>query len=109
MRESPTHGHHHNPSTARPKCVRNIGRAFRRRCVLPEVDDEEDLGNDLPSLRETLLFRQWALLSPPQLNWTPEAPEDMHWHELFEGDNVRYPFEDGLFWKGDAEELGFDH
>ena len=92
-------------STARPECVQHIAHAFRRRCVLPEVTGEEELGQDLPNLREALLFRPWALLSPPKLDRT-----HVHWgqsgHELFDEERVRYPFEDELFWKGDEEELG---
>lgn len=94
-------------STARPECVQHIARAFRQRYILPDVDDEEELGQGLPSLRETMLFRAWALRSPPNLERSHFCNDVgvTHAHELFDGDKVRYPFEDELFWKGDKEEM----
>ena len=94
-------------STARPECVQHIARAFRRRYILLDVDDEDELGPCLPTLRETMLFRAWALRSPPNLgrsHFCNNVGATIA-HELFDGDKVRYPFEDQLFWKGDKEEM----
>ena len=56
----------------------------------------------LPSLRESLLFRSWALT-------TPIAPYRGHPHqqgvphELFNDAWVRYPFSDDYFWRASDE------
>ncbi|KAL9632676.1 MAG: hypothetical protein Q9164_005168 [Protoblastenia rupestris] len=86
------------------ECVYHVARSFRRRIVLPEISEHEDLGPGLPSKREATLFRPWALVSPnmPDREF---AMEDRS-HPLFADELVRYPFEDELFWKGDKEELG---
>ena len=94
-------------STARPECVQHIARAFRRRYILADVDDEDELGPDLPTLREAMLFRAWAFRSPPNLERSHFCNNAgaTNAHELFNGDQVKYPFEDELFWKGDKEEM----
>lgn len=91
-----------------------LARSFRRRIVLPEVPSDRAppvaMKSGLPSLRETLLFRPWALISPakPDREYT-ESSEAAH--ELFDEDAVLYPFPDSLFWEsgdeGSWDEEGF--
>ncbi|KAG8527414.1 uncharacterized protein KY384_007566 [Bacidia gigantensis] len=89
------------------ECVYKIARAFRRRIVMPEMTEDEDLGIGLPTKREALLFRAWALVSPRLHHNRYSEPEEEGAHELFGGDGAhKYPFDDSLFWKGDEEELG---
>ena len=63
--------------------------------------------------RDLLLFRQWVLPSPPpvaqSLGWTEKIKHEggHHVHSLFNGDVIRYPFPNGLFWnEGDEGEWG---
>ena len=88
-------------SCASSHCCWQIARSFRRRIVLPQIEDKnsipESLNSGLPSCREMLLFRPWALISPP----VPDrefAEEISPPHELYEERGVRYPFPDPLFW-----------
>lgn len=88
-------------------------RAFRRRIVLPEVLDNLDVGMKpgLPTLRETLLFRPWALTSPvsPDRDRVDEDGEAIPTgkHALFNEEAVLYPFPTELFWK-DGDEGEWD-
>lgn len=55
----------------------------------------------LPSLRETLLFKRWALHAPA----TVDGPSPYGAHPLFNDHAVLYPFPDELFWDpNDADE-----
>lgn len=78
-----------------------LARSFRRRIVLPEFPfsgpQPVRMKSDLPSLREALLFRPWAFISPakPYRDFTSE---DDNKHELFDEEGALYPFPDKLFW-----------
>ena len=80
-----------------------LARSFRRRIVLPEVPSNQAapamMRRDLPSLREALLFRPWVFISPAkpdrQFQYTNRGDP---WHEMFDEEGVRYPFDDSLFW-----------
>ena len=83
-------------------------RSFRRRIVLPELPSNqlESVAKrpDIPSLRETLLFKPWAFLSPAKPDREFQYTEDGDpGHELFEEEAVRYPFDDSLFWDSSDE------
>ena len=61
------------------------------------------------SLRETLLFRPWALATPLMLNRKNRG--EYYRHRFFDDAHVLYPFFDELFWDpsdekgtGDEEE-----
>jgi len=78
-----------------------LARSFRRRIVLPEVTctrvNSATTRSDLPSLRESLLFRPWALTSPAK----PDREHTQHLSErdeLFDEECVLYPFPDDFFW-----------
>lgn len=72
-----------------------VARAYRRRIVLPEITDDEashgeraDLG--LPTLRESILFRQWVLATPNDPHGsgnqdTDPSPEHLYWPPDEEG------------------------
>ena len=77
---------------------------MRRRLVLPDVDEHESLGPGLPSQREAMLFRPWALLHPFIAD--SKFAQGGRAHDLFYDGAIKYPFGDGLFWKGDEEEMG---
>ena len=85
------------------ECLAHMARSLRRRIVLPEVSDNVELGPGFPGKREACLFRTWALDCPKEVDDT--FLEARGRHPLFQGNYVRYPFEDRLFWKGDKEEL----
>ena len=105
MQHSLGNGPNSGIDTSNTACVYHVARAFRRRIVLPEISEQEELAPGLPSKREARLFRPWALLSPmpPQRHFIGYASAEQ---EHFFDKLVRYPFEDELFWKGDEEELG---
>ena len=90
--------------TSHFECLTHMVRSLRRRIVLPEVPDDDELGPGSPGKREACLFRTWALDCPRDQNRS--FVEETGRHELFNGGCIRYPFEDELFWKGDEEELG---
>ena len=92
---------HRDTSTS--VCINQLARTFRRRIVLPGVDEAEELGVGLPSKREALLFRPWALRTPytgDAYYWRVSAGK----HVTFHDGAFRYPFDDSLFWVGDEEE-----
>ncbi|KAL9126622.1 MAG: hypothetical protein Q9217_004360 [Psora testacea] len=91
-------------NTSNIGCVYYVARTFRRRIVLPEISEHEELGPGLPSKREATLFRPWALQIPilPDRCFLSGSGR----HAIFSDVCVRYPFEDELFWKGNKEELG---
>ena len=88
-------------------CLWHLARSFRRRIVLTEVSDHSSgsMKSGLPSLRETLLFRQWAFASPitPERTFNLQEEEGGGGHELFRDECVLYPFPDGLFWHASDE------
>lgn len=83
-------------------CLWNLARAFRRRIVLPEVppgDGNKSTRCEL-SVREALLFRDWALHTPKKRReWEDPSTVQGKSHELFSEDVYLYPFPDKLFWK----------
>ena len=83
-----------------------LARSFRRRIVLPEVSSNQappaSMNSGLPSLRETLLFRPWALISPRKPDREYTSTQDGR-HNLFDEEAVLYPFPDKLFWKPSDE------
>ena len=87
--------------TDEPPCRWHLARSFRRRIVLPEISAHSSVPvkSGLPSLRESLLFRPWALASPI----TPDARHGEQSHELFNDKFVLYPFPDELFWRASDE------
>lgn len=88
-------------------CCWQLARSFRRRIVLPEVPDKGvgcvPIQRGLPSLRETLLFRPWALSSPAKPKRIFIDSDDGRSH-LFDEEAVMYPFPDDLFW--DPSDVG---
>ena len=94
--------------TDQSACRWHLARSFRRRIVLPEVSDHVSVSiamkSDLPSLRETLLFRPWAFASPIIPHRTFGDDEDGEkGHALFDDKFVLYPFPDELFWHASDE------
>ena len=90
--------------TDRPECKWHLARSFRNRTVLHEVPDHVSINMkfDIPSVREVLLFRQWAFSNPMLLNRQPVDDND-ECHELFNDAWVLYPFPDDLFWQASDE------
>ena len=90
--------------TDRPGCKWHLARSIRSRAVLHEVSDHSTfcMKPGLPSLRETLLFRQWALSNPMMLNRQPRD-DDSLCHESFNDAWALYPFPDELFWHASDE------
>lgn len=88
-------------------CCWRLARSFKCRIILPNLADDtaaDRMRIGLPSLRETLLFKSWALHTPATVDgslWSyPGA------HPLYQRNNqVLYPFPDELFWDpNDADE-----
>ena len=71
-----------------------LARSSRRRIVLPEIACSGVESNGQVSLREALLFRSWAFLSPakPDRDYTTDDGA-ANFHE-----EILYPFSDDLFW-----------
>ena len=90
--------------TSHPQCLLHIARFICQRMVLSEVLEDGELGPGLPSASEAYLFRAWALNTPELQDH--DFSDEAGGHELFREECIRYPFEDELFWKGDANELG---
>ncbi|KAL6719081.1 hypothetical protein ACLMJK_003316 [Lecanora helva] len=83
-----------------------LARSFRRRLVLPEVPANQvspvTMKSGLPSLREALLFRPWAFISPSKPHRDYVSARDGE-HDLFSEEAVLYPFPDELFWRPSDE------
>ena len=90
--------------TDRPGCKWHLARSFRNREVLHEMPDHINIRVkfDILSLREALLFRQWAFSSPMMLNRQP-IDDDSTCHPLFNDAWVLYPFPDDSFWHASDE------
>ena len=86
-------------------CLR-LARSFRRRIVLSEIPATQKepitMKPKLPSLRETLLFGKWAMISPAKpVREFVDSNDGGHW--LFDEEAVLYPFPDDLFWNPSDE------
>ncbi|MCJ1277517.1 hypothetical protein MMC21_005330 [Puttea exsequens] len=99
-------GRERSIATDQEDCMWKLARSFRQRLVLAEVTDSEmgDASTALLSTsREAMLFKQWALASVSMdgnimsKNWTARSFCESMEIEL------RYPFEDDLFWKDGDE------
>ena len=80
-------------------CKWHFVRSFRRRIVLPEVSDQSTITmkSGLPSLRETLLFRRWALATPPTMDRSFSGQEGGdRSHHLFIDGCILYPVRTSL-------------
>ena len=107
MQQSPNNRNNYLPvNTSEADCLVHLARSICRRIVLPEISEDEELGPRLPGKREAYLFRAWALNTPKVLN--REFTDHVGRHALFDDFLVRYPFEDELFWRGNAKEVGED-
>ncbi|KAL8655588.1 MAG: hypothetical protein Q9210_000798 [Variospora velana] len=86
--------------------IMHLLKSFRRRLVLPETSEMTERGQTLP-LRETRLFRAWALTRPPAVERT-SAGYDVRMkafeHELAGRDDVP----DHLFWRDGDESAWYD-
>ena len=76
----------------------HLARSFRRRIVLPELPcfhvESHALRPGQASLREALLFKSWAFLSPAKPdrdNITDDSTDNFQ-------EEILYPFPDDLFW-----------
>ncbi|KAL8690967.1 MAG: hypothetical protein Q9218_003705 [Villophora microphyllina] len=85
------------PNTSTKNCLYHIARMLSPRLVLPEASDQPERGRDL-SPREMLLFRAWALHTPPQVKMEEQStlledemanigdvPDALFWQEGSEG------------------------
>jgi hypothetical protein len=111
--------------TEQLSCLWHITRYCRRRIILPEIPvdngfdhrvstsslgEKSTLAAAVPTIRESLLFRPWALHTPMKPRWelinrTYRNPP----HDLFDEYALRYPFPDQLFWnEGDEGEWDDD-
>lgn len=83
-----------------------LARSFKCRVILPNLAEDKAADRTrigLPSLRETLLFKSWALHTPAKAD--DAMFRNYGAHALFDDHAVLYPFPDELFWDPkDADE-----
>ncbi|KAI4142458.1 MAG: hypothetical protein LQ341_003209 [Variospora aurantia] len=86
--------------------IMHLLKSFRRRLVLPETSEMTERGQTLP-LRETRLFRAWALTPPPpaeQATVEHDVRMKAFKHDLARPDDVP----DHLFWRNGDEGAWYD-